>query len=148
MTLYERAFQIASAAHAGQTDKAGAPYINHPVAVASTVSTEKGKAVALLHDVLEDTSLTAEDLLEAGIPADVVSAVVVLTKDPDQDYFSYIEQLASCPLARTVKIADLEHNMDLLRLPEVTEEDKKREEKYQKAYSILATYQKKKQPGN
>ncbi|MDD7268045.1 MAG: HD domain-containing protein [Lachnospiraceae bacterium] len=131
------AFAVAAAAHAGQTDKAGHPYIEHPVAVASMLETPEQKIVALLHDVLEDTDMTEEDLRDYGFPASVIEAVCLLTREPQQDYIAYIEKLRHNELARAVKLADLTHNMDLGRLPEITKKDRLRQKKYERAKAIL-----------
>lgn len=93
------------------------------VYVASQVCTEDEKAVALLHDVIEDSPFTAEELLQAGLPETVVTAVQVLTKKKGQDYQTYLENVKSNSLARVVKLADLKHNSDLSRLSSVTDKD-------------------------
>ena len=131
------ALKIARKAHKGQVDKAGVDYIQHPIAVAHMLLTDEEKAVAYLHDTLEDTEYTAQDLLDAGINDDVVTAVVIITKKQGQEYFEYLSAVKSNVLARAVKIADLTHNMDLSRLQIVTEEDILRIEKYRKALSFL-----------
>ena len=125
--MLELALSIATEAHVGQYDLAGAPYIEHPKHVASVVETEDEKVVALLHDVLEDTSVT-EDELRCMFPALVVDAVVLLTKG--ESLGDYIEKIKSNPLARAVKIADLRHNMDIGRIPNPTEHDERRLRKY------------------
>lgn len=135
--LLNKAYTIACKAHEGQVDKAGVDYINHPVTVASYVNSEEEKVVALLHDVLEDSETTAEELLIAGIPEHLVDAVKVLTKPRKESYFSYIEGVKKNSLSRAVKLADLKHNSQLSRLPQITEKDQKRIEKYQKASAFL-----------
>lgn len=137
MQLYETALKIATAAHKGQKDKAGAAYINHPLFVSSLVGTNEEKAAALLHDVLEDTEQTQSDLLEAGIPEDVVQAVVILTKRKDVDYCDYLRSVKNNEIARKVKIADLTHNMDISRISNPTTTDFERVGKYKKAYDYL-----------
>lgn len=111
MTLLEKAEQIARAAHAGQYRYGGEPYINHPLAVAAKVESEDAKAVALLHDVLEDTTIRASDLYNAGIPVHIVEAVLVLTKDDCEPYGAYLNRIKVNYLARVVKLADMEHNL-------------------------------------
>ncbi|RRD32944.1 GTP pyrophosphokinase [Streptococcus sp. OH4692_COT-348] len=125
-------------AHEGQYDKAGVVYIKHPLFVASLVDMQEEKAVALLHDVLEDSPYTAEELILAGLPETVVTAVQVLTKKKGQDYQQYLELVKSNPIARCVKLADLKHNSDLSRLATITEKDLERFEKYKKAIAYLS----------
>ncbi|MBP3972712.1 GTP pyrophosphokinase [Bacillus sp. WL1] len=131
------AHEISKNAHAGQVDKARVDYIKHPEAVASFVNTAEEKATAYLHDVLEDTEITAADLLNAGIPYNVVEAVQVLTKEKYMPYFEYLSRVKGNSLARTVKLADLKHNSDLSRLARITDKDLKRLEKYRKAIKFL-----------
>lgn len=133
----EIAHEIAKNAHVGQVDKAGIDYIKHPEAVASSVNTTEEKATAYLHDVLEDTEITANDLLSAGIPHNVVEAVQVLTKEKYTPYFEYLSKVKENSLARTVKLADLKHNSDRSRLSKITDKDLKRLEKYHKAIQFL-----------
>ena len=133
------ALSIAKKAHAGQVDKAGIDYIQHPLYVASQVKTEQEKAVALLHDVLEDSDITAADLLAYGLSNEVVTAVQTLTKKKGQSYQDYLEKVKSNDLARVVKLADLKHNSDLTRLKSVTDTDYKRIKKYKNAIQYLST---------
>jgi (p)ppGpp synthase/HD superfamily hydrolase len=135
--LSKKALKIATAAHKGQVDKAGIDYILHPMVVASYFQAENLKAVAYLHDTLEDTKLTSKDLLEKGMPEDVIQAVEAMTKVSGEDYFKYLERVKANDLARQVKIADLKHNSDLSRLKTITEKDIKRREKYLKAIEFL-----------
>lgn len=137
-SMFDLALSIAKKAHKGQYDKAGVDYIEHPLFVASLVDTQEEKAVALLHDVLEDSPYTAEELILAGLPETVVSAVQILTKKKGQDYQQYLELVKSSPIARRVKLADLKHNSDLSRLATVTEKDLERLEKYKKAIDYLS----------
>ena len=133
----EKAYEIAKKAHLGQVDKAGEAYIKHPEKVASFVKTDEEKAVAYLHDVIEDTELTLEDLYEYGLSKEVIEAVDIITKKRGEDYQSYLNSVKNNKLARAVKLADLRHNSDLTRLTKVTEKDIKRKEKYQKAIDFL-----------
>lgn len=132
-----KAFKIATKAHEGQKDKAGQPYILHPLYIASQMETPEEFMTALLHDVVEDTEYTPEDLLHEGIPEIVVEAVVRLTHEKGTPYLEYVDSLRENEIARTVKNADLKHNADLRRLPFVTDEDLKRNEKYKKAIEII-----------
>lgn len=133
-----RAFTIAQEAHKGQVDKGGHPYIEHVMFVASHVSGEKATVVALLHDTLEDTELTAQDLAKAGISPQEIQTIILLTREPGTDYFNYIERLKSDPIAVKVKLADLRHNSDLSRLSQCSERDIQRSKKYQKAIEMLS----------
>ena len=137
-SMVDLALSIARKAHEGQLDKAGVDYIKHPIYVASQVDTEEEKAVALLHDVIEDSPVSAEGLLQAGLPETVVTAVQVLTKKKEQDYQIYLETVKKNPLARVVKLADLKHNSDLSRLSSITEKDRERLKKYKKAIDFLS----------
>ena len=133
----EKAYKIAKKAHLGQVDKAGEDYIKHPEKVASFVKTDEEKAVAYLHDVIEDTELTLEDLYEYGFSKEILEAVDIITKKRGEDYQSYLNSVKKNKLARAVKLADLRHNSDLTRFTEVTEKNIKRKEKYQKAIDFL-----------
>ena len=133
----EKAYEIAKKAHLGQIDKAGEDYIKHPEKVASFVNSDEEKAVAYLHDVIEDTELTLEDLREYGFSEEVLEAVDVITKKKGQDYQTYLNTVKENKLARVVKLADLRHNSDLTRLINITEKDRERKEKYQKAIDFL-----------
>lgn len=142
MSQIETAISIALDAHKGQVDKAGAAYILHPLRIMGAMSNDAERVVALLHDVLEDSSYTAMDLLAEGISADAVEAIIALTKALDSKgvpvaYEKYLIQVKSNPLACRVKLADLEDNMDLSRLNKVTKKDIQRVEKYQKAKAFL-----------
>ena len=137
--MIDIALAIAKKAHAGQVDKAGVDYIKHPLYVASQVKTEQEKAVALLHDVLEDSDITAADLLAYGLSNEVVTAVQTLTKKKGQSYQDYLEKVKSNNLARVVKLADLKHNSDLSRLKTVSNTDYERVKKYKNAIRYLST---------
>ena len=135
--LTKKAMRIAYEAHAGQFDKCGVPYVFHPLHVAEQMTTEKTCCAALLHDVLEDTSMTVEDLRAAGMPVDVVFAVQLLTHDPAVDYMDYVRGIRPNAIAKAVKLADLAHNSDLSRLERVTGDDLERNRKYAEARAIL-----------
>ena len=130
---------IARKAHAGQTDKAGAPYIEHPAHVAAQVNGDKAKATAWLHDIVEDTPTTFDDLRAAGVDDDVIDALKLLTHDKSVPYLDYVANLKRNDLARTVERADLAHNSDLSRLTEVTEADRERVQKYRRAIALLCS---------
>lgn len=131
---FEIALQIATEAHQGQVDKSGKPYILHPIAVASKVDTLELKTIAILHDTIEDTSVTADYLLEKGIPKDIVDVVVLLSKPEDEEYESYLRRVKENPKAKAVKLADLAHNTSPERAEGLNE---KRKEKYALAMRIM-----------
>ena len=131
------AFEIAYEAHKGQYDKAGVEYINHPVTVSGKVDTENEKIVALLHDVVEDTTVTLDDLRQ-HFDEDIVYAIDLLTHKEEDDYMTYLSKIKANPLARAVKLADLEHNMDMSKFSRPTKADFDRlENKYKRAYAYL-----------
>ena len=134
-----KAHEVAKKAHFGQTDRAGIDYIKHPETVASFVTTDEEKAVAYLHDVIEDTTLTLLDLKKEGFSKNIIEAVDILTKKKGQDYQSYLNLVKTNELARVVKLADLRHNSDLTRLPLITEKDLERNKKYSSAITFLNT---------
>ena len=134
---FQIALELAVEKHKNQTDKAGNPYILHPLHVMENVNNKEGKIVAILHDIIEDTDITENYLLKIGLSKRIVDAVVALTRSEDIDYQEYIKTLSSNPLAKEVKLADLEHNMDLKRLPTLEEKDLERNRKYQIAYHYL-----------
>lgn len=134
---FQIALELAVEKHKNQTDKAGNPYILHPLHVMENVNSKEGKIVAILHDIIEDTDVTEDYLLKIGLSKCIVDAVVALTRSEDIDYQEYIKNLGSNPLAKEVKLADLEHNMDLKRLPTLEEKDLERNRKYQIAYHYL-----------
>jgi hypothetical protein len=132
------AIRIAVDAHAGAVDKAGAPYILHPLRVMFAQRDDDARMAGVLHDVVEDTSVTFEDLETAGMPPAVLDALRLLTHD-GTPYEEYVQRLKSNPIARAVKLADLEDNMDIRRLAEVTERDARRLAKYRRAWRTLTT---------
>lgn len=136
--LIKLAYEIAEKAHRGQLDKAGRPYIEHPLAVAASVDGEDAKVTALLHDVMEDTPITADELAAAGLPPHIVEALVLLTHRSSDSYDDYIQRLRSNRLAVRVKLADLRHNSDLSRLPIITPKDLARTEKYRRYIELLS----------
>ena len=125
-------------AHAGKTDKSGLPYVHHPFHLAEQMDDEDSTVVALLHDVVEDTDYTIGDIKGMGFGDAVVEALKLLTHDPAVPYMDYIKAIADNPLAKKVKLADLEHNSDITRLNhELTEKDHKRLYKYMLARTLL-----------
>ena len=137
MSTLERAVAIAAAAHAGQTEKNGAPYLLHPLRVMLAVSTPAERIAAVLHDVVEDTTVTLDDLRAEGFSAEVLDAVALLTHDSGVPYFDYVRRAAEHPIARTVKMADLRDNLDPSRLAEFTSRDRERFARYRVALQIL-----------
>lgn len=137
MSRYTNILNFIIEKHNGQKDKAGVPYVFHPINVALLCERESEKIVALLHDVLEDTDATEKDLISLGLKTEEIEAIKLLTKPREEDYFSYIKRVAENPIARKVKMADLTHNMDLTRLNTITEKDIRRKEKYENVYRFL-----------
>lgn len=133
----KKAIELASRAHAGQVDKAGQPYILHPEAVAARCQGTAAKIVAWLHDVMEDSDIGLDELRAEGIPEVCLEALCLLCHDDAQPYEDYIRQLSTSSLAREVKLADLDHNMDQSRLPEISEKDLSRLAKYRRARELL-----------
>ena len=132
-TLLEKALQIAVKAHSGQIDKAGSAYIFHPIRVSNRCSTDDERIVALLHDTIEDTEVTTEYLLMEGFPRNIVDAILSVTRNEDESYDDFIKRSRLNPIGRQVKLHDLEDNMDITRLNELTEKDIYRLNKYIKA---------------
>lgn len=134
----KRALKLCYKAHAGQVDKSGLPYVHHPFHLAEQMDDEESTIVALLHDVAEDTKYTLKDLKGMDFGDNVIEALTLLTHEDDVPYMDYVREISGNPLAAKVKLADLEHNMDLSRLNhEPTEKDLQRRDKYQKAKGIL-----------
>lgn len=134
--MTRKAMIIAYNAHKEQIDKAGVPYIFHPIHIAEQMETEIECIVALLHDVVEDTNVTFEEL-EKIFSKDIIDILKLLTHDKNVDYMEYIKNIKENPIARKVKIADIKHNSDETRLDKVTLEDIARGKKYKKALTIL-----------
>ena len=134
---YEDALAIAMVAHDGMVDKAGAPYIGHPVRVAAAVDGNSDKVVAVLHDVLEDCGMSIKHGVFAGLSMAERDALVAISKVDGEDYADYLKRVAANPIARRVKLADLADNMDLSRLPETGPVDRARVEKYKVAKLFL-----------
>ena len=137
MATLERAIQIAVQAHTGQKDKRGAPYILHPLHLMSKMHTDPERIVAILHDVVEDSDWTLAQLRDEGFSDEVLAAIDCVTHRADEPYKDFIERANLNPLARTIKIADLLHNMDASRILTLTDKDVARIRKYQKALAVL-----------
>jgi (p)ppGpp synthase/HD superfamily hydrolase len=136
--MLEKAIQCAVKAHAGQKDKAGAPYILHPLRIMMKMENQDGMIAAMLHDVVEDSSVTLADLRAEGFSEEVIAAVDHLTRREGETYEIFINRLRHNPLAVKVKLADLEDNMDIRRIENVTERDIERIQKYQAARGKLS----------
>jgi (p)ppGpp synthase/HD superfamily hydrolase len=137
MELIEKSLHIALRAYAGKTDKAGRAYIHHPLRVMAKMKTDLEMSVALLHDVIEDSDITAEQLLAEGIPVEVVEAVVCLSKNENESYQDFVARAKKNKLAAKIKIADIEDNIDVLRLNSLDEYDLARIKKYHSAWRFL-----------
>ena len=138
MSKLQRAIEIATEAHQGQFDKAGRDYIGHPLRVMEMGKTEEEKIVGVLHDVIEDTDWTFERLAEEGFSDEVIAALRCVTKiSENENYDDFIDRVKKNPLAVAVKINDLTDNMDIRRLPYLSDKDVKRLKKYLKAYKRL-----------
>ena len=135
--MTRKAMRIAYDAHGGQVDKTGLPYIYHPMHLAESMTDENSVITALLHDVVEDTDLTIDDLSREGFHEDVLTALTLLTHNPAEEYMDYISRISTCPLARKVKLADLRHNSDPTRLDSMDEKMARRFEKYARAIRLL-----------
>lgn len=129
--------ELARLAHEGQVDKAGKPYFGHPERVAARCATEDEKIVAYLHDTVEDTFVTPEYLLESGYSPAIVEAVLSVTKREGESYEDFVVRAKQNPIGRMVKIHDLEDNMDIRRLDEISDETVSRLRKYLAAYHFL-----------
>ena len=138
MSTLQRAIEIATDAHKGQFDKAGNEYIGHPLRVMEMGQTEEEKIVGVLHDVIEDTDWTFEALEAEGFSQEIIGALRCVTKiSENENYDNFIERVKKNPLAVAVKINDLTDNMDIRRLPYLSDKDVKRLKKYLKAYKKL-----------
>jgi (p)ppGpp synthase/HD superfamily hydrolase len=133
----EDAIILTAQAHRGQQDKAGRPYILHPLAVMLTMRTADERITAVLHDVIEDSPTTLDDLRRLGYSARVLTAVDHLTRREGEDYDAFVRRAAADPLARTVKVGDLENNLDTTRLHEITERDRERLARYERALAYI-----------
>lgn len=123
--------------HKDQVDKTGLPYVFHPFHLAEQMDDEISTVCALLHDVVEDTDTTFDELSEMGFPNEVIDVLKLLTHAPEEEYMEYVEKISENPTATKVKIADLMHNSDLSRMDTVDEWALKRTEKYKNALKLL-----------
>ena len=121
-----RALRLAYEAHQGQFDKSGVPYVFHPLHLAEQMPDEESIVAALLHDVVEDTDYSLEDLKSMGFPPKALEAVALLTHTGEEPYLRYVARIKENPIAKRVKLADLRHNSDLSRIRQVTERDRDR----------------------
>ena len=137
MATLERAIAIAAAAHAGQLDKAGQPYVLHPLRVMLRVNTEEERIAAVLHDVVEDTSVTLEQLASEGFAEEVLVAIEALTKNVGESRMDAACRAVKNRIARTVKLADNAENMDLSRIASPTEKDFSRLKEYERVRALL-----------
>jgi len=135
--MTRQAMRLCYQAHAGQLDKSGVPYVFHPIHLAEQMPDETTTITALLHDVVEDTHYSLPDLAGMGFSQQVLDALKLLTHDDDTPYLEYVARLKNNPVARAVKLADLQHNSDLSRLPEPDPKAYARAEKYRKAIALL-----------
>ena len=134
--MIEKAIEIAISVHAGQKDLGGDRYIFHPLRVMMKMRSIDEKVVAVLHDVIEDSNI---DLYSLDFPPHVLRALEAMTKNKGEKYQDYIKRVAQNSIAKKVKIADLEDNMDITRLFSLTKKDHKRISKYQEAWAYLMT---------
>lgn len=133
----ERAIEIAARVHAGQVDKGGAPYILHPLRVMLRVAPGAQQIVAVLHDVVEDSEVTFEDLEREGFSTEVISGLRAVTKVEGESYEDFVARAALDPVGKAVKLADLMENSDLSRIPEPSQKDLERVAKYGRAIEYL-----------
>lgn len=137
MDLLDKAIEIAIDGHIGQKDKYGNPYILHPLRVMLAMKSYEEKTVGVLHDVVEDTKYTFDDLRTAGFTEDILAALDCVTNRKSEDYDTFIDRVKTNSIAIKVKIADLEDNMDIRRIKVLTEKDMERLNKYLHYYEIL-----------
>jgi len=138
MNLLEQAIALAVEAHTGDVDKEGKPYVLHPLRLMLLMETEEEMMTAVLHDVIEDTPVTLDDLRQKGFPETVLTALALLTHNTaSTSYEDYVAAIKPNPIARKVKLADLAHNMDIRRLPKLEMKDYGRLERYRRAWDTL-----------
>lgn len=138
MSTLEKAIAIAAEAHEGQTDKAGMAYILHPLRVMLMLETEAERIVGVLHDVVEDTPITFDDLRAADFKDEILAALDSVTRRDDEEYEAFVLRAGENPIGRRVKLADLKDNSDLSRIASPTEKDYARLEKYRRAIAALS----------
>lgn len=135
--MTKAALNLCFEAHKNQRDESGMPYVFHPFHLAEQMKDEKTTIVALLHDVVEDTDVTLDDIRNMGFDDEVVAAIELMTHDPNVPYMEYVSQIKKNPISKAVKLADLYHNSDITRLDEVTARDEERLKKYAEAIRLL-----------
>ncbi|MEE0946217.1 MAG: HD domain-containing protein [Acutalibacteraceae bacterium] len=133
----KKALALCFEAHLNQKDDSGLPYVFHPFHLAEQMNDEATTIVALLHDVIEDTAVTFEDLIKMGFSDEVIEAIRLLTHDKKAPYLDYVRKIKDNPVAKAVKLADMLHNSDTTRLNVITEKELKRVEKYAEAIKLL-----------
>lgn len=136
--ILETALALCLQAHRGQRDKSGAAYVLHPIRLMTRFADTPARAVALLHDVVEDSPLTLDDLRGQGLPEAIVAGVDGMTRREGESYDAFIDRAGANPLARRVKLADLADNMDILRLADLTDRDVERLRRYMAAHRRLS----------
>ena len=137
--LTKKALKLCFEAHKDQVDKTDMPYVFHPFHLAEQMDDEISTVCALLHDVVEDTDVTFENLLEMGFPKQVIEVLKLLTHESSVPYMDYVKNISFNPIATKVKIADLTHNSDMTRMKQtdIDEWALKRAEKYRQAIALL-----------
>ena len=135
--ILDKAALICVTKHQGQRDKAGAAYFQHPMRIAMSCEKDEEKIVALLHDTIEDTDVTPEWLKQQGFSDEIVEAILSVTRNPGEDYQEFVARAKKNPIGRIVKIHDLEDNLNVLRLSEISPEMAERLTKYLKALEYL-----------
>ena len=135
--MTKKAMELCFEAHKDQKDKSGLSYVFHPFHLAEQMQTEETIIVALLHDVIEDSNFTINDLINEGFSKEIIDALMLLTHDDNENYMDYVRKIKSNPIAKTVKLADLAHNSDLTRLDHVDEKALKRYNQYIEAIEFL-----------
>ncbi|MBQ6864708.1 MAG: GTP pyrophosphokinase [Clostridia bacterium] len=133
----KKAMKLCFEAHKDQVDKSGMPYVFHPFHLAEQMQDETTTVVALLHDVIEDTDYTLQDLTDMGFQKEITDALALLTHDKDVPYMDYVAAVKGNAVAKAVKLADLRHNSDLSRLDVITDKARARKEKYMQAIALL-----------
>jgi hypothetical protein len=141
VSALEKAIVIAAKAHEGQVDKAGAPYILHPLRVMLSVSTDEERITALLHDVVEDCGVSLDALRAEGFSEIVIDAIDSVTRRLGESYETFVHRAASNPIGRQVKLADLEDNSDLSRIANPTAQDHERVAKYRRAVETIRAFE-------
>ncbi len=139
MASLERAIEIAATAHAGQLDRSGQPYVLHPLRVMLAVESAHERMAAVLHDVVEDSAITYDDLISEGFPKEVVEAVRALTRAKGASRIDAARKAVRNPIARVVKLADVADNMNVSRISNPTEKDHARLKEYERVREILLT---------